>query len=265
MPTLTHGQVFQILEKWAPTSFAYEWDNVGLQVGSSRHETNKIMVTLDVTEAVVHEAIANSVNLIIAHHPLIFSKLKNINVDSFKGKVIQQLIQQNITVYAAHTNLDIAKGGVNDILSEALGLQRTKNLINIPRLDQGEGLGKVGYVEETTLESLCNKVKKAFDMPAVRVIGDLQKPIKKVAILGGSGEKFIYDAIKGNADVLITGDITYHHGQDAQEMGLAIIDAGHYIEHIFISPTRKYLTQELATSRVEIIESIINTDPFQFA
>lgn len=265
MTELKHIDVFKVVEKWAPKSLAYDWDNIGLQVGSANHITNKIMITLDVVEATVDEAILNNVNLIIAHHPLIFGKLSNINFESFKGKVIKKLIQHNITVYSAHTNLDIAHGGVNDILSNALNLQSTTHLVDMPSLDNEYGIGKVGYLKErTTLATLCDDVKMAFSMDHVRVIGDLTLDVEKVAVLGGSGEKFINDAIKRQADVLITGDITYHQGQDALENGLAIIDAGHYIEVNFSKPTKEYLVKELEGSKVEIIESITNTNPFQF-
>src|SRR5699024_5852368 len=110
---------------------AYQWDNVGLQVGSFAHETYKVMVSLDVTEEVVDEAINNNVNLIIAHHPLIFKSLHQINFDSVKGKVIKKLIKNNITVYAAHTNLDIANGGVNDLLCNALNITSPQPLADV--------------------------------------------------------------------------------------------------------------------------------------
>src|SRR5699024_5747655 len=100
--------VFKILESWAPKNYAYEWDNVGLQIGSDTKPVNKMMVTLDVLEPVVDEAIANDIDLIIAHHPLLFIPLKDINLNSPKGKVIEKLIKHDITVYAAHTNLDVA-------------------------------------------------------------------------------------------------------------------------------------------------------------
>lgn len=265
MINIKHLDVFNVLEKWAPLSLAYEWDNVGLQVGSKVHNTKKIMVTLDVTDSVVDEAIENDVNLIIAHHPLFFSKLSNINFESFKGKVIKKLIQNNISVYAAHTNLDIANGGINDILSKALNLQSTQHLVDIPSENADYGIGKVGNLKETvTLSTLCEQVKTVFNMEQVRVIGNLSSSVKKVAVLGGSGEKFINDAIRHEADVLITGDVTYHHGQDGLEMGLAIIDAGHYIESNFIKPTKDYLVKNLEKSNLEIIESTTNTNPFQF-
>src|SRR5690625_3628050 len=128
MGTITHETVFKTLEKWAPKNLAYDWDNVGLQVGSFSKETEKVMITLDVTESVVEEAIDQGVNLIIAHHPLLFKPLHQLNTDSVKGRVIKKLIAHDITVYAAHTNLDIAEGGVNDLLCNELDIRSTKPL-----------------------------------------------------------------------------------------------------------------------------------------
>src|SRR5699024_3124261 len=124
-----HTHYFQQLDKLAPKHLAYEWDNIGLQIGNKNAETTGVLVTLDVTEYVVDEAIENGQNLIIAHHPLLFQSLKKIDLNSVKGKLIEKIIKHNITVYAAHTNLDIAQGGVNDMLCDKLGIEDTKPLI----------------------------------------------------------------------------------------------------------------------------------------
>src|SRR5690625_4876700 len=114
MSIVNHGEIFNAIENWAPKSLAYQWDNVGLQIGSRHQQTKNIMTTLDVTEKVVNEAIKKNVNLIIAHHPLIFKPLTHINLETWKGKIIQKLLANNITVYVSHTNFDIANGGMND-------------------------------------------------------------------------------------------------------------------------------------------------------
>jgi len=119
----TNADVFHVMEEWAPQSLAYDWDNVGLQIGSYESPARKIMITLDVLEPVVDEAIEKDIDLIIAHHPLLFKPLKEINVDTPEGRIASKLMQNNITVYAAHTNLDIASGGVNDMLCDALGIE----------------------------------------------------------------------------------------------------------------------------------------------
>lgn len=367
MTKSTHGMIFTALEEWAPKELAYDWDNVGLQVGSNSGVTKKVMVTLDVMDSVVDEAIDEGVNLIIAHHPLLFKPLHQINFQSVKGKVIKKLIENNITVYAAHTNLDIAEGGVNDLLSDMLEITSRQPLIDVhtdkllklivfvPRTHAGKvrdalgnagagfignyshctfqsngqgtfmplegtnpfigntneleivdelkietvvnekeldqvlkamkkahpyeevaydifplehigktyGLGRIGSLETAVdLGSLCQKIKRAFEIDHLRVTGELTKQIKQIAIVGGSGEKYIHQAKKMGADAYITGDVTFHLAQDAKEMGLAVIDPGHYIEKIMKQATKKYLQQSF--SQLQIIESQTNTDPFQF-
>lgn len=366
---LTNASVFQVMEAWAPLSLAYDWDNVGLQVGTANASVKKVMITLDVLESVVDEAIEKEVDLIIAHHPLLFKPLHQINMQTPIGRVINKLIKHQITVYASHTNLDITPGGVNDLLCEQLGLTKQKNLIDIrteqllklavyvpvthmeavrnalniagaghignyshctfqtkgqgifkplegtipysgeeneltfvdevkletivkeknlstviqamtkthpyeevaydiiPLMNEGEtyGLGRIGVLKnKMTLENLTNQVKEAFDCSSMRVTGALEKEVQKVAVLGGSGEKYIHEAKKMGADVYITGDMTFHVAQHAQEIGLAVIDAGHYIEKIMKEATKQRLEKSFSNSALEIVASETNTDPFQF-
>ncbi|RKQ37809.1 Nif3-like dinuclear metal center hexameric protein [Oceanobacillus halophilus] len=365
----TNSDIFKMMERWAPKSLAYDWDNVGLQVGSYNNKVKKIMVTLDVLESVVDEAIQKKVDLIIAHHPLLFKPMKEVNFDTPKGKVIRKLIENQITVYAAHTNLDIAAGGVNDMICRSLGINESNILIEssslklyklavyvpkthvetvrnglsesgaghignyshctfqtegqgtfkplegtepfigekgkleyvaeqrietivpenrlelvikamlaahpyeepaydiYPLINSGEkfGLGRVGILQEKMkLEDFCEHVKNAFDMESVRVTGDLNKKVSRVAILGGSGEKYIHQAKHKGADVYITGDMSFHMAQDAWQMGLAVIDAGHYIEKVMKEATATYLKDTLEEESLDIIVSDTNTDPFQF-
>jgi len=367
MNPIKHLTIFKALEKWAPRHLAYNWDNVGLQVGSNTTNTTKVLITLDVVESVVDEAIEYGANLIIAHHPLLFKPIQQINVDSLKGKIIQKLINHNITVYAAHTNLDIANGGINDLICKDLSLKNVEileetyvenlvklvvyvpneyaekvrealgnvgaghignyshcafqsvgqgtfkplegtdpfigeknkqefvdetkvemiiqegkitNVISVlksvhpyeevaydlyPLKNKGQafGLGRIGYLEnKMTLASLCQKVKEAFQVSHVRFTGSPEDLVEKVAVVGGSGEKYIQKAFSKQADVLITGDMTFHHAQDAKEIGLSVIDPGHHIEEIMKRATKEYLKQTF--NKLDIMDSKINTDPFQF-
>ncbi|MFD1387795.1 Nif3-like dinuclear metal center hexameric protein [Oceanobacillus oncorhynchi subsp. oncorhynchi] len=367
--TTKHVDFFRIMDSWAPKRFAYHWDNIGLQTGRFHDTTSQILITLDVTEEVVDEAIEKGANLIIAHHPLLFQPLKQINVDHPKGRVVQKLLKNDITVFAAHTNLDIAEGGVNDLLSDALELKNKEPLeileqesllkvvVFVPEshvqelrdaLHQG-GAGQIGdyshctfqsagqgtflpseeaapyigeqnemtYVDEKKLEAIVPKknlarvidavisahpyeepaydmyplenkgqsigigrfgvlespvsmkafietVKKNLDMPCVRVSGNIEKNVKKVAVLGGSGEKYVSHALRKKADVYITGDMTFHAAQDAEQMGLTVIDAGHYIEKIMKAATKEKLIQEIPAFKSKVYVSEVNTDPFVF-
>lgn len=365
---ITNATVFHMMEKWAPLDLAYDWDNVGLQVGSANAPVKTVMVTLDVLESVVDEAIDKNVDLIIAHHPILFKPLKKIDLNTSTGRIINKLIQHQITVYASHTNLDITPDGVNDILCKELGIEQYGNLIDLhteklfklavyvplthmevvrnaigeagaghignyshctfqtkgqgtfkplegtnpyigsqneltfvdevkletivkehhvdyaveamtkahpyeeiaydvmPLENKGQisGIGRIGLLQnQVSLEKLSKHVKATFDCSHVRVIGDLQKDVQKIAILGGSGEKYIHQAKKMGADVYITGDMTFHTAQDAQEMGLAVIDAGHYIEKSMKKATKEMLEKTFGQTSLDIIISEINTDPFQ--
>ncbi|WP_404453468.1 Nif3-like dinuclear metal center hexameric protein [Oceanobacillus kapialis] len=366
---ITNKDVFAVLEKLAPKSLAYEWDNVGLQVGSFNSPVTKIMVTLDVLEEVVDEAIANGVRLIIAHHPLLFKPMKQLHTDTPQGRVIKKLLEHNISVYASHTNLDIATGGVNDALCEKLQIKNPQPLIKegsmklfklvvyVPETHQhqvrealgdsgaghignyshctfqtkGEGrfkplegtdpfigstdtleavqevkietivqesflqdvlsavitahpyeevaydvfslenkgetygLGRIGTLDKTiTLKEFCTLIKKQLDIPGLRVTGDLEHKVKKIAVLGGSGEKYIRAAKKAGADTFITGDVTFHTAQDAWQMGLAVIDPGHYAEKVMKESVLQYLKEQFSEKGVELLVSTTSTDPFQF-
>src|SRR5690625_5691041 len=126
---IKNSTLYKAIEIRVPHQVAYEWDNVGLQIGSYDQQAKKVMITLDVLDSVVDDAIEKDVNLIIAHHPLVFKSITDVNIDSPKGKVIQKLIKHDITVYAAHTNLDIATGGVSDLLCDALSIHPSGHLV----------------------------------------------------------------------------------------------------------------------------------------
>lgn len=259
--------VFKRIESLAPINKAYEWDNVGLQIGSYNQQAKKVLVTLDVLESVVDEAIEKNINLIIAHHPLFFNPLKRINTETAQGRIISKLIRNDISVYAAHTNLDVVEAGVNDMLADKLGLKNTEPLEIIEFHQSGEpwGLGRIGEIDSSiNLEHYVSTVKEKLNVTNVRVVGDLNKSIKKIAIIGGSGEKYINQAKRAGADVYITGDLSFHPAQDAWQMGLAVIDAGHYIEALMKEELKIYLEEKLSGFDTEVIVSETNTDPFQY-
>ncbi|MFG6114308.1 Nif3-like dinuclear metal center hexameric protein [Halobacillus sp. MO56] len=369
--TITGNEVIRVFEQMSPKHLAFDWDKVGLQIGTLNKPVKNIMVTLDVLENVVDEAVEKQVDLIISHHPVIFKPLNQINPDTPKGRVIQKLIKHEITVYAAHTNLDIAEGGVNDALAQALELSETKPLLEtgkdklvklivfvpedhaeqlrhamhdagaghigdysnvsfsmpgkgrfMPTEDadpflgkSGEmeivdeqrvefllphsklsnvlkamqeahpyeevaydvytlqnegdsyGIGRIGTLnEEMTLRSFCGHIKKNLDVPNLRVIGDLEESVQTVAILGGSGEKYIYDAKRQGADVYLTGDMTFHPAQEAEEIGLKVVDPGHHVEKVMKIAVKTYLDEKLnqKEDKLNVYISEANTEPFKF-
>ena len=242
-----------------PKDLAYEWDNVGLQIGTLNKEISKILLSLDLTKEVVEEAIQNGCELIVVHHPLIFSPLRSINTDTYIGNIIQTLIKKDISVYVAHTNFDISNFGMNNILADMLDL---KDTINLEEVTDHEGLGKVGSVTPTDMASYIKHVKSIFNVPHARFIGDMNTTVKRVAITGGSGSSNIYKAKFKNADLYITGDLSYHHALDCKSLGLNALDIGHNIEKHFMSQLKDLLIKKGITSTVLV--STIDTNPYEF-
>lgn len=233
-------EIINILEELAPVGYAEEWDNVGLLVGDREKEIKHIMVALDATESVVMQARTNHIDMLITHHPLIFSPMDKIINDNFIGKRIVQLIRGDISYYAMHTNFDIAVMATE--AANRLKLSKVRVLQPIDN-DKTIGIGRYGYLEQNlTLEQCARLVKERFELDFVRMIGDSTKIVSLVAVSPGSGKNYIKDAIKAGVDVLITGDIDHHAALDAKEQGLSIIDGGHFgTEHPMVEYMIHYL------------------------
>lgn len=364
-------EVIQVFEKLAPKSLAMDGDKIGLQIGTLQKQIKKIMITLDVLEDVVDEAIREQVDLIIAHHPVIYNPLKTVITDNPSGRIVEKCLKNDITVYAAHTNLDVAIGGVNDLLSEALQLENTEVLVptyedSLKKLavyvpedhvenvrnalgaagagnignyshctfnsagtgtflpndganpfigEQGKlaqvaeikiesifpasiqnkvmnamlrvhpyeepaydiyplenkgfslGLGRIGVLKkEMTLREFAEHVKTSLDIAGVRVVGNMDSSVRKVAVLGGDGGKYWPKAKFKGADVFVTGDIYYHVAHDAMMEGLNMVDPGHNVEKVMKQGVQRYLQSFIDEKKygTTVITSKIHTDPFQF-
>lgn len=342
--------VINFIEKSFPLNLAEDWDNTGLQVGSYDNIVKHALIALDINQAVVDKAIENKAELIITHHPMIFKGIKKINYDTSQGRLIKSLINNDITVYSAHTNLDAGENGLNQLLATRLGLTEIKPLykgkqdklvklvIYVPFThmeevrqainDAGSGnigsysdcsfrtpgigtfkpgedtnpfigqpgkleevkeyrfetvlyesnleavietmkkvhpyeevaydlyelgndgknysMGRLGFLsEQTSLQDFAKSVKTKLELDHLRVVGDLSKPVKKIAVISGAGTSLMNEVINKGVDVLVTGDVKYHEARDAQEMGLAIIDAGHQgTEEIVVSWLKDWLNME---------------------
>jgi dinuclear metal center YbgI/SA1388 family protein len=367
-----NGQtIIQWIERLAPKEYAVPEDKIGLQLGTLSKEVKKLLITLDITDAVIEEAISAGVDLIIAHHALIFRPLTHLRTDTVHGRYVEKLIKHDIAVYVTHTNLDVAVGGINDWLADAIGLTDTipieevyieklyKLMVYVPQTHHaavlealfeagagemgsyshcsfshtgvgtfrpmqgampyiGEigqrvtvdeqrievivalhlqkkvlqamqkahpyevvaydlypieraghvyGLGRIGKLPQViSLEELALSTKQAYDVPMVRVVGNLHKPIRQVAVLGGSGGRYARRAELLGADAYITGDIDYHVAQDALATGFAIIDVGHHVEKIMKAGVATYLSAEISRHKLNtvVIASQVHTEPFQF-
>lgn len=185
------------------------------------------MLTLDIGLDAVDYAVKNNIDLIITHHPFLFSTLKSIDFNTYEGKITRELILGGINLYSMHTNFDMADYGVNSKLAEKLNIAdyRVLHAVN----SDSSGYGGIGNIEPVNIVEYAKKVKLQLNAEHVKLYcNDDKKVIKNVAFCGGSGSEFIEDAIQKEADVYITGDIKYHQAQTALQNNLCIIDAGHY-------------------------------------
>lgn len=221
-------EVLDLLEEIAPARLAEPWDNSGLQVGSYSQEIRKIFLALDPTLNALREAKKASAQLLLTHHPLIFRPLSRLVIDSYPQNVIFEAAKNKISVVAVHTNLDVAKGGINDILAELLGLRHVEVLREVDGEDD-TGLGRIGNLTKSTpLSVVVNNVKGMLGVESVKVVGQGDLPILRIAVVGGSGGDLVGLASEKGADLLLTGDVGHHHALEAESMGMALIDGGHF-------------------------------------
>lgn len=230
----------------APFEYAEGWDNCGLLLGNLDKEIHCVYIAVDATEQVIEDAVEGGADLLLTHHPLIFSPLKRIVSDDFIGARLIRLLQQDICLVAMHTNFDIM--GMADAAADEMNLQ-DRDVLEVTFEDDvaKAGFGRIGRLSEPmSLEDLGEYVKRVFHVPTVRIYGAPDREIRHAAILPGSGKSFVDAAIAGGADVLITGDISHHEGIDAVARNLCIIDAGHYgIEKLFVSYMEQFLHREM--------------------
>ncbi len=362
--------IIDAMEKLAPRYLAEGWDNVGLLVGNPAQTVAKVLVALDLTLETAQQAAEDNVDLIITHHPYIFKGIQHVRTDLPHGKILSILLKKDIAVYSAHTNLDVAENGVNDLLARLFNLESIENLttgfeeklcklvVFVPETHLEEvrtaitkaGAGHIGeyshctfytsgtgsflpleeaspyigqqgkleYVQEARLETILperivrrvvkamlkahpyeeaaydiyplqNKgktlglgrigsllnpmhledfaflVKEKLGVASLRIAGNIQGTVRKVAVCGGSGAGLIPKAAFAGADVLVTGDVKYHEGQDAVAAGIAVIDAGHFATEVpVVEYLKRYLMEYSQKDRwnVEITTALTEKDIF---
>ena len=254
-------EIVQVIEAAYPREAALDFDNVGLLAGRTEKEVERVYIALDATDAVIDRAIEAGADMLITHHPLIFSPLKKVTDEDFVSRRVVKLIQNDISYYAMHTNYDVL--GMAELAEKILGIRDSEVLdITMEKDGKPEGIGRIGELEKPmTLEECCVYVKHKLNLGSLKVFGDMQAEVSRLAISPGSGKTAIAAAIAKGADVLVTGDIGHHDGLDAVEQGLAVIDAGHYgTEYIFIDDMRRFLEDKLPVLDV-ITTPVIH--PFQ--
>ena len=247
-------EIFQFLADWAPIETALDFDNVGLLVDNETDNVNKVAVCLDITPETISTASQIGAELIVSHHPVIFSPLKKLTNETSAV----MLIKSGIAAICMHTNLDAADGGVNDALSEKIGLS------GIVAVDSGDGTApmmRMGEIAEMTADDFAVYLKEKLGCGSVKYVAP-NRNIKKVAVCGGAGEGFLFLAAENGCDALVTGETKHHINLAAKEMSVGIYSCGHFVTE---SVVKSAIAKRLSTrfSDLEIVE-LNETDPAKY-
>ncbi|WP_300672985.1 Nif3-like dinuclear metal center hexameric protein [Desulfoluna sp.] len=374
--SVTVSEIISMMEELAPSSLAEQWDNVGLQIGRTDQTVTRIHIALDPTPEVVAAAADDGAEMLITHHPLIFTPLKTLNLDTPLGGIIARSVSSPLSIYSAHTNLDSAPGGMNDVFSEMIGMDhpvplmpsfdsetvklvffvpeeyrhkvmkalfsggagsigkysccsfsspgrgtympeqgaepsegfpgkmscvdevRVETVVKRSQVDHvlcavravhpyetmeyniypllpgadgdasGSGLGRVGtFNPAIRLKDLAERIKAAFGMPMVKVVGNPEMPVHRAAVCTGSGASLMKAFYKSGADVFISGELKYHDARTVEEMGKGLVDAGHFgTEHFSCTLMAQILKEKIKERglKVDVVVSTLEKDPFVF-
>ncbi len=255
--------IIQALESWAPPQYAESYDNVGLIVGDSDQEVTGVLVTLDSIESVIDEAIEIGLNMIIAHHPILFKGLKKINGATYVERAVIKAIKHDISIYALHTNLDNIITGVNSKIADILGLQDQKILAKKDSITMSIGSGIIGQLAQpVTALQFLQEVKSKMGLGVIKHTSLLENPIHTIALCGGSGSFLIPEAIKAGADVFITSDLKYHEYFDADGK-ILLMDIGHYESERYTSELIQHYLQKNLNGLL-VRQTSLTTNPVQY-
>ena len=219
------SEIVTFLHTFAPPCLAEDYDNVGLLIGDNKKNIHKVLVTLDTDEAVAKEAKEMGADMIISHHPLIFKPLRKIVAEDSVSRTAVSLIKNDIALFAMHTNFDSVKSGLCDLFLDHVGM--TKN--RAPMEGESEdGIGRYAELEVVVpLSSMLESLKQNFQLSSIRYVGDLDKPVSKIAVCNGGGADFVYRAKELGADCYISGEIKYQHARFVYENNIALIEIPH--------------------------------------
>lgn len=243
-----------------------EYDNVGLIVGRREREVKRVLCCLDVTDEVLKEAVESGANMIVAHHPMIWSPVKTVTDDDVLGRKILFAAENGLSVYAAHTNLDCVTGGVNDFVAELFGLSAVEPLN--PNATENGGFGRVGNLpSKRRVSDLRTEAELKLKDKHVRIIGDPNASVSRVAIINGAGGgdvEYVDTAVKAGATCFITADVKHHVAVYAYDSGLNVIEPQHYtMEHCYLTRLVGLLKMEALSAHidVEIMQSVKDVNP----
>jgi dinuclear metal center YbgI/SA1388 family protein len=247
---MTVKQLYEKLSERIPPSLSCEWDNDGIMCSADTStEVNNVLITLDVTEEVVDYAISRNFDLIISHHPLIFKPISHVCEDTHVSRKIIKLITNNVSVFSFHTRADRVEGGVNDMLADYIGL------VDVSPFGE-DGLGRIGTLsEERELENFAEDIKMQLGADSVK-FADAYNTVKRVALVGGDGKDYVKAAIDAGADTYLSGRISYNVMEEAAEMGINLIEAGHYFTEFPVTSFFSSLVSSLdGNAYIEIADS----------
>ena len=263
------GDLLDFIDQMAPFALAETWDNSGLQIGSRQWPGSKILVALDVTPAVMAEAVSWGADLVLTHHPLIMNPLASIDFSSIPGSMISLCACHRISVISVHTNLDKVSPGLNDYFVKKAGLVPVGSLE--PLIPEHHvpfaGTGRLFTLKEPcTLRHLSDHVRSSLNISSVRGVGDMDMMVERVAVCTGSGGSLVKVFLGSGADVFITGDVKYHEARDVEQAGVGLIDVGHFAsERMVVDLFYERLTKWAQTSKFEINVRVFDgeSDPFR--
>lgn len=238
-------EIADYFEKLVPNEMKMDFDNVGLLAGTLDTEVSRVLIALDISPTVIDEAIEYGAQMIISHHPMFFD-LKAVNDGSTAGQNIIRMISNSISGLCMHTNLDSVKGGVNDALAEALGVE-TEGWLEGPNYTSGGaeyGMGRYGHIEAPMdMDKFLPYVKEKLRTNGLRYY-DAGRPVRRVALCGGSGGEYVGTAIEKGCDTMVTADIKYHQFLEARARGLNLIDADHFCTENVVVPVIERLLKD---------------------
>ena len=250
-------EIIAALERLAPPRLQEEWDNSGLQVGFPEAEVSRVLVCLDITEAIVDEAVAKQCNMIVSHHPLLFKALRQVSDATYQQRCVVRALSAGISIYSAHTSLDNAPGGVNHKIAGLLGLQNLRWLAPLEGEDAGSGL--VGELPRPEKDAdFLARMKRSFGVQCLRHSALDGREIRRVALCGGAGAFLLGDAVRAGADCFLSGEFHYH--DYFENGGVLLAELGHYQSEQF---TQDLLLDWLKANcpGLEVLKTAIDTNP----
>lgn len=251
-------EIIDFLNNVAPPQLAESYDNVGLLLGESQKDVHKVLVTLDVDEMVIQEAKTLGAEMILSHHPLIFTPLKRITGEDGLSKAVMALLKHDISLVSVHTNFDSVKFGLGYAF-----LDKFADTVHRASLDGDaeNGIGRIADMKKPiAFEELLRNIKQAFGIRSLRYVGDEKKIIRKIATVNGGGAEYIYAAKEQGADCFVSGDIKYHQARFSYENDIALVEVPHYNAEIMFCHMMKDMLAQQFGDQLTIFETKANID-----